>query len=59
LFVGKTVSVLFDRFDKGFAEGNSKEMKRVRVKGDASLLGSIREVEIFKSDTWMLWGRLV
>lgn len=57
-FVGQTVSVLFDAYELNWCAGNSREMKRVRVKTETSLVGKIFEVEIFKADTWLLWGKL-
>lgn len=57
-YVGQTVSVLFDAYDSGFGTGNSREMKRVRVKSDTSLAGQIHDVVIFKAETWMLYGRV-
>lgn len=56
-FQDRVVSVLFDTYHPdGWLEGNSREMKRVRVKGDASLVGTIHDVRIFKAERWMLWG---
>lgn len=57
-FLNQTVSVLFDDYADGWCTGNSREMKRVRCKGDESLVGTIRDVEIIRPDTWMLFGRL-
>ena len=56
-YLNKTLSVLVDGFKNDWCEGNSNEMKRVSFKGDESLVGAICEVEIFKTDTWMMWGR--
>lgn len=58
-YIGQTVSVLIDTHSAGICGGNSREMKRVRVKGDESFVGKIVNVEIFKADTWMLWGKVV
>jgi tRNA-2-methylthio-N6-dimethylallyladenosine synthase len=56
-FQDRDVSVLFDTYHPdGWLEGNSREMKRVRMKGEAALVGTIHTVHIFKADTWMLWG---
>ena len=57
-FVGRTVSVLVDTFEGGWCTGNSSEMKRVRIKGDESMIGKIVEAQVFKAETWMLWGRV-
>ena len=57
-YVGKTVSVLFDEYKDGWVTGNSREMKRVRMKGESGLVGKIQECTVFRADTWMMWGRL-
>mgnify|MGYP001590857557 CR=1 FL=1 len=58
-YLNKTLSVLADSFDHGWCTGNSNEMKRVAFKGDESFVGTICDVEIFKTDTWMMWGKNV
>jgi tRNA-2-methylthio-N6-dimethylallyladenosine synthase len=57
VYLNKKLSVLVDSYKNGWCTGNSSEMKRVSFKGDESMIGSIREVKIFKTDTWMMWGR--
>lgn len=60
-FLNKKVSVLVDSYKNGWYGGNSNEMKRVSFKdeGGNSLIGTIQEVEIFKTGTWMLWGKII
>jgi len=55
-YLDKKLSVLVDEFKNGWCVGNSNEMKRVSFKGDKALVGTIQDVEIFKTDTWMMWG---
>lgn len=59
VYKDKVVSVLVDECADGWCVGNSREMKRVRFAGDPSLYGTIQQVEIFRPDTWMLFGRRV
>ncbi|MDP2656363.1 MAG: tRNA (N6-isopentenyl adenosine(37)-C2)-methylthiotransferase MiaB [bacterium] len=56
VFVGTTASVLVDHFEKGICSGNSREMKRVQFKGDASLVGTIQNVKIDRAIEWILYG---
>lgn len=56
-YVGTNVSVLVESYGGGFCQGNSREMKLVRLKGDESLVGRIIEAEVYKADTWILWAR--
>ncbi len=58
-YKNQTVSVLVDKFYKGYNEGNSREMKRVRFKSPKSYLGKIVEVKINKPMAWMLEGDLI
>lgn len=58
LYLDTTVSVLVDQCEHGYCAGNSREMKRVRFKGDESLVGTIQLVHIYKADEWMLWGKV-
>lgn len=53
------VSVLVDSFNDGNCEGNSREMKRTRFKGDKSLVGQIVPVKVTNPMTWLLKGELV
>jgi tRNA-2-methylthio-N6-dimethylallyladenosine synthase len=56
-FVGKTVSVLVDKCDNGYASGQSHEMKLTRFKcDDASLIGKIVPVEVKSAKSWVLEG---
>ncbi len=57
-YIGRTVSVLVDHAEHGWAAGNSSEMKRVKLKGENDLVGKIMEAEVFKADTWVLWAKL-
>jgi tRNA-2-methylthio-N6-dimethylallyladenosine synthase len=57
LYVEKKVSVLVEKSDGVWCEGNSSEMKRVRFKGDESCIGKIFEVEVYKAGLWMLFAR--
>lgn len=57
-YIHKTVSVLVDTWKDGWCMGNSREMKRVRFKGDASLVGTVQDTQIFKAQEWMLWGKM-
>ena len=57
-FVQREVSVLVDMCSKGFCEGNSSEMKRVRFRGSKSLLGQIVPVIVTKAQTWRLSGKI-
>jgi len=58
-YVGKKVSVLVERYNDGWCEGNSSEMRLTRFKGEESMVGTIQSPEIYKADTWLLWGRMV
>ena len=57
-YVGRQVSILVDQYENGWSIGNTHEMKRARFKSEAFLVGKIVSAEVFKADTWMLWGRL-
>lgn len=58
-YLNQTLSVLVDRFQNGWCEGNSNEMKRINFKGEESDVGTICNVEIFKTDLWMMWGKKI
>ncbi len=58
-YVNQQVSVLVEECDGIWCTGNSSEMKRVRFKGNTSLVGKIILVEIYKAEEWMLYGRTV
>jgi tRNA-2-methylthio-N6-dimethylallyladenosine synthase len=55
-YIGKKVSVLIDKKEKDFCEGNSREMKRVRVNGCMGEVGDVVEVEVEEVMDWMLIG---
>ncbi len=57
-YLGQTLSVLVDGFKNGWCMGNSEEMKRVTFKGGKELIGTIQNVIITKTDTWMMWGEI-
>jgi len=58
-YVGKKVSVLVEKCKAGWCFGNSSEMKLVKFKGSEALIGTIVELEVYKADTWLLWGRVI
>jgi tRNA-2-methylthio-N6-dimethylallyladenosine synthase len=55
-FVGRTVSVLVDSYEKGLCSGNSLEMKRVCFRGEADEMGKIAAVRIDRAVEWVLYG---
>lgn len=60
-YVGKTTEVLFDtvsKRDKTMISGYNPQGKLVHVKGDESILGQIRKVEIHTSHTYSLIGEI-
>jgi tRNA-2-methylthio-N6-dimethylallyladenosine synthase len=58
-YLGKKVSVLVEECGNGWCSGNTREMKRARFKGDESFIGKIVEIEIFKAEEWVLYGKIV
>lgn len=59
-YLGRTVSVLVDRIENGFASGQSHEMKLTRFPStDNALLGRIVNVNITDAKTWVLTGEIV
>jgi len=59
-YLGQTVEVLIDKTEKGFVEGNSREMKRVRVYGNSHLqAGDLVSVKVEVAMMWVLSGRAV
>jgi len=59
-YVGRPVSVLVDTIEKGFASGNSCEMKRVRfLTMRADLVGTIVDVQVEQALEWQLMGKMV
>lgn len=58
-FIGKTVSVLIDNVDNGFASGNTFEMKLARFPSvDEMLIGKVVEIEVKSVKTWVLEGEM-
>lgn len=56
-FIGKTVSVLVDKVDNGFASGNTFEMKLARFPSkDPSLVGTIVDMPVKEAKAWVLEG---
>ncbi len=43
----------------GYCYGNSREMKLVRFKSDASMIGEIVDVKVTRADVWVLEGQIV
>ncbi|PIR04441.1 MAG: tRNA (N6-isopentenyl adenosine(37)-C2)-methylthiotransferase MiaB [Candidatus Magasanikbacteria bacterium CG11_big_fil_rev_8_21_14_0_20_39_34] len=62
-YIGQTVSVMLENATKTatgeWLTGNSEHMKRVRIQGDDSKVGTIQKVKIEKADKWMLWGHIL
>ena len=56
-YKGQTLSVLVHKCEEGICSGNSSEMKLVQFLGDADLLGQVVNVEITRTDTWLLRGK--
>lgn len=56
-YVGRIVSVLVDKCEKGTYSGNSSEMKFTQFSGEPDLIGQIVSVKIDWADTWVLRGR--
>ena len=58
-YIGQTVEVLIDKVGKDFVEGNSREMKRVRVYDEPSLKrGDFVGVKVDAARMWILSGRV-
>ena len=57
-FIGKTVSVLIDKKTSEFCEGNSREMKRVRVYDCDCNEGDLIDVEVKEAVEWVLKGTI-
>jgi tRNA-2-methylthio-N6-dimethylallyladenosine synthase len=58
-YLGQKVSILVEECANGWCSGNTREMKRARFKGDESFIGQIVEIEIFKVEEWILYGKIV
>ncbi len=55
-FVGSTIPILVDSYEKGICSGNSLEMKRVQFRGNEASKGTIVQVHIERAGEWMLFG---
>ncbi len=58
-FLGKTLKVLVDSFSKGYAYGDSQEMKRVKFKGNKNLIVKIVRVKIMQTEAYEFAGKLI
>jgi len=58
-YLNREVSVLVDKFQKGYCFGNSNEMKLVKFSSKKDLTGKIVKVKIDKAETWILYGNNV
>ena len=58
-YVGSTRRVLIDGREGDFLTSRTSGGRLVRLRADASLLGTFREVKITGSNTWALFGELV
>lgn len=58
-YLDKVVEVLIDKVTTRYAEGNSLEMKRVRVKNDNVKVGDLIKVKVNKAQEWLLYGELI
>lgn len=57
--IGKTVSVLVDKVDNGFASGNTFEMKLARFPSkDVEFIGKIVDVMVKDAKVWVLEGEV-
>lgn len=70
-YLGQTVEVLVDRIEEKqrigkdgqfekvvFCHGNSREMKLVKFEGAPEMVGSLKNIQITKSNEWILEGKL-
>jgi tRNA-2-methylthio-N6-dimethylallyladenosine synthase len=53
-YKGQTVSVLIDNVEETWCEGNSSEMKRVRIYDQAHKVGEIVRVRVKEAKMWIL-----
>lgn len=53
---GKILDVLFDKHEKGFLYGRTRNFKLVKARGSKKLLGNFAKVYIKKSGPWSLAG---
>jgi len=56
--VGKTMKVLFEKYENGILSGKSDNFYTVKAKGDESLLGNIVDVKIIESHLSSLTGEV-
>ncbi len=59
VFKDKVVSVLVDKCEQGVCMGYSSEMKLVHFAGNDDFVGTVVNVKISWTDTWLLRGELV
>lgn len=55
-YEGKVVSVLVDKYEKGYCFGQSDSMKLTRFEGNEHLIGQIVPVKITEAKEWILYG---
>ncbi len=58
-YLGRTVSVLVDKYKNGQCLGNSSEMKLVSFLGNKKLIGKIIKVKITEAKKWVLYGKQI
>lgn len=58
VFKGQVVSVLVDKCEQGVCMGYSSEMKLVHFAGSQDLVGTVVDVKITWTDTWLLRGEV-
>lgn len=58
-YLNKRVSVLVEKYDRGFLLGSSNELKLVRFEGDKNLVGTIVPIKIIEAQTWQLIGEQI
>jgi len=57
-FIGRTVRVLVENYNKGVNTGRSEHFKIVKFKSSKSCVGEIIPVKITKAMEWLLWGQI-
>jgi len=55
-YLNQVVEVLVDKYQAGYCEGNSREMKRTRFTSSEDLSGQIIKVNITSPKMWILDG---
>lgn len=58
-YVDTVVSVLADGYEGGFSLGTTRELKRIKWKTDAPMIGQMTQIEVYKAQEWMLYGRTI